>query len=62
MIKGYDVLLKKADGTPTTVTSRTSYVIAPNGKVLFVHSDMNPADHVKLTLQAVRKYRAAHKG
>ena len=56
VIKGYDVLLKKPDGTPTTITSRTSFVIAPNGKVLFAHTDMNPADHVRLTLEAVRKY------
>ena len=61
VIKAYDVLLTGKDGKPTSITSRTSYVIAPNGKVLFVHSDMNPADHVKLTLAAVRKYRAAHK-
>jgi peroxiredoxin len=57
VIKGYDVLLKKPDGTPTTITSRTSFVIAPNGKVLFAHTDMNPADHVRLTLEAVQKYK-----
>jgi len=62
VIQSYGVLLKKPDGTPTTITSRTSFVIAPNGKILFVHSDMNPADHIRLTLDAVRKYRAAHKG
>ena len=62
IISAYDVLLKKPDGTPTTITSRTSFVIAPNGKILFVHSDMNPADHIRLTLDAVRKYRASHKG
>ena len=62
VIKGYDVLLKKPDGTPTNITSRTSFVIAPNGKILFVHSDMNPADHIRLTLAAVRDYRAKHKG
>ncbi|WP_222950773.1 peroxiredoxin [Sphingomonas sp. JC676] len=56
VIKGYDVLLKKSDGTPTTITSRTSFVIAPGGKVLFAHTDMNPADHVRLTLEAVQKY------
>lgn len=61
IISAYDVLLKKPDGTPTTITSRTSFVIAPNGKILFVHSDMNPADHIRLTLDAVRKYRATHK-
>ena len=62
VIKGYDVVLTKPDGTPSTYTSRTSYVIAPSGKILFVHNDMNPADHVRLTLEAVRKYKAAKKG
>ena len=62
IIAAYDVLLKKPDGTPTNITSRTSFVIAPNGKILFVHSDMNPADHIRLTLAAVRDYRARHKG
>lgn len=61
IIKGYDVLLTGKDGKPTTVTSRTSYVIAPNGKVLFVHSDMSPADHIRLSLAAVQKYKASHK-
>lgn len=61
VIQSYGVLLKKPDGTATNITSRTSYVIAPNGKILFVHSDMNPAEHISLTLAAVRKYRAAHK-
>jgi peroxiredoxin len=57
VIKGYDVLLKKADGTATSVTSRTSFVIAPNGRVIFAHTDMNPNDHVRMTLDAVRSYR-----
>ncbi len=57
VIKGYDVLLKKPHGTPTSVTSRTSFVIAPDGRVLFAHTDMNPADHIRMTLEAVRKYR-----
>ncbi|WHU01721.1 peroxiredoxin [Sphingomonas sp. NIBR02145] len=61
IIKGYDVLLTGKDGKPTTITSRTSYVIAPNGKVLFVHSDMSPADHIRLSLAAVQKYKASHK-
>ncbi|MES2442668.1 MAG: peroxiredoxin [Pseudomonadota bacterium] len=61
LIARYDVSLKKADGTATGLTTRTSFVIAPNGKILFAHTDMNPADHIRLTLEAVRKYRAAHK-
>jgi peroxiredoxin len=61
VVKGYDVQLKKADGTATTLTSRTSYVIAPNGRVLFAHTDNAPADHIRLTLAAVRKYRAGRR-
>ncbi|RYY27364.1 MAG: redoxin domain-containing protein [Sphingomonadales bacterium] len=60
VIKGYDVLLKKADGTPTNITSRTSFVIAPNGKILFAHTDNNPAAHIRMTLAEVQKYRKAH--
>lgn len=36
--------------------SRTSYVIAPNGKVLYVYSSLNPGKHVENTLAAVRKW------
>lgn len=60
MIADYDVRLKGKDGKPTSITSRTSYVIAPDGKVLFVHTDMNPADHISSTLAVVRKYRLKH--
>ncbi|MBI1407557.1 MAG: redoxin domain-containing protein [Caulobacter sp.] len=45
---------------PVGISSRTSYVIAPDGKVLYVHSDMNPRQHVELTLEAVRKWKAQH--
>ena len=61
IIKNYDVALTKPDGTVTKITSRTSYVIAPNGKVIFAHSNMSPADHIRLTLDAVQKYKATHK-
>ncbi|MBB5711995.1 peroxiredoxin [Sphingomonas xinjiangensis] len=57
VIRGYDVLLKKPGGSGSALTTRTSYVIAPNGRILFAHNDMNPAGHVRLTLEAVRKFR-----
>ncbi len=54
VVKAYDVSLGRT--TPLgDITSRTSYVIGRDGKVAFVHSDMNPAEHVALTLAAVRK-------
>lgn len=64
VVKGYDVALGREfvgkDGQPRAITSRTSYVIAPDGSVLYVHSDSNPADHVRNTLEAVRRYHATH--
>lgn len=50
MIAAYDVRLPQREGW----SNRTSYVIAPTGRIVYVHSDLNPADHVKNTLEAVR--------
>lgn len=58
VVQGYDVALTKPDGSATGMTTRTSYVIGRNGKIAFVHSDMNPAEHVNMTLAAVRKLPA----
>lgn len=57
VIKAYDVDLRKPDGSSTGLTKRTSYVIARNGKIVMVHSDMDYRDHVKMTLAAVRKLK-----
>lgn len=67
VIKSYDVALGNAplrnkDGSPMQISSRTSYVIAPNGRILLAYTDMKPLEHIRLTLEAVRKYRAAKKG
>lgn len=58
VIEGYDVQLVHA-GAKTAMTSRTSYVIAPDGKVIYAHSEMSPVNHVRNTLAAVRKWSAA---
>lgn len=52
--QAYDVVLKQKP----ELTDRTSYVIAPDGRIVFVHSDLNWADHVQKTLAAVRALRA----
>lgn len=41
-------------------SDRTSYVIAPNGKVIFVYSNLKPDKHVAQTLAALKTWRAAH--
>jgi peroxiredoxin len=59
--KAYDVAMN-VDKLPAQyrsaispgTTDRTSYVIAPDGRIAFVHSDLNYAEHVSLTLAAVK--------
>ncbi|MBD3728529.1 MAG: peroxiredoxin [Sphingomonadales bacterium] len=58
IVKAYDVDLVGADGKSTGMTKRTSFVIARNGRITMVHSDMNYADHVRLTLEAVKALKA----
>lgn len=54
VIKSYDVVF----AARPEFSDRTSYVIAPDGKILYVHSELNPADHVKNTLAAVQAWKA----
>lgn len=56
IVKSYDVALMR-NGKAAGVTDRTSYVIAPNGRVVFVHSELDYRDHVRLTLYAVKKLK-----
>ncbi len=61
IIRAYDVALKQADGSPTGLTSRTSYVIGRDGRIRMVYTNMNYAEHVRLTLEAVRAMKAARR-
>ena len=56
VIGAYDAKMK---GNPA-YADRISYVIAPDHKVVFSYTDMNPVEHVSLTLAAVEKWRKAH--
>ena len=53
IIRNYDVAFRD-----TGLASRTSYVIAPNGRIVMVHSDMDWREHVSRTLAAVEALRA----
>jgi peroxiredoxin len=55
MIADYDVKL-----ATSTRANRTSYVIAPDGKIIFAYSAMDPAGHVQKTMDAVKAWKAAH--
>lgn len=54
VIRAYDVALLR-DGVDTGLASRTSYVIARDGRITMVHSDMDWRNHVRLTLAAVQR-------
>src|ERR1035437_4908913 len=55
--KSYDSVLMWKSGW----ASRTSYVIAPDGKIIYAYSAMSPDKHVENTLNAVHSWTAAHK-
>jgi len=55
MIKSYDVALPVPGGW----SNRTSYVIAPDSKILMAYTDGNFAGHVSKTMEAVEAYKAA---
>lgn len=54
-IEAYDVALPKAG-----ISNRTSYVIAPDGKVIFAFTAMSPVGHVSGTMDAVKAWEAQH--
>ena len=57
-------IAKSFDATMTLkpdLASRTSYVIAQDGRIAFVHDAMNPNLHVKETLAAVTALKAKSK-
>ena len=58
IVKGYDVALGRAIPGKGAVTNRTSYVIGRDGRIVLVHSEMSPVDHITKTLASVEAMRA----
>jgi peroxiredoxin len=56
--KAYDSVMAKAP----QYADRTSYVIAPDGKIAYEYTAMDPSKHVENTLAAVEKLNADKKG
>jgi peroxiredoxin len=55
IIKSFDAALLLMPNT----ADRISYVISPQGKVLYVYSSLSPDNHVENTLKAVEQWRAS---
>jgi peroxiredoxin len=67
IIRAYDVAMKREQLPPQFrdrmtpgATGRTSYVIARDGRIAFVHSNLDFRDHVRLTLEAVQSLSHRH--
>jgi peroxiredoxin Q/BCP len=43
-----------------TLSDRTSFVIAPDGKILMSYTDRNPDAHIQKTMDAVKQYAQPH--
>ena len=56
IIKSYDVVLAKHP----QYSDRTSFVIAPNHKVTFAYENLEPDNHVTLTIEAVKDWNDTH--
>jgi thioredoxin-dependent peroxiredoxin len=55
--KAYDAVL----AAKPEYANRTSYVIAPTGKIIYEYTAMNPDKHVANTMAAVQKWQHEHK-
>jgi peroxiredoxin Q/BCP len=55
--KEYDAVLKMKP----EYADRTSYVIAPDGKIIYEYSALDPDKHVENTMAAVEKWKSDHK-
>ncbi|WP_063587768.1 peroxiredoxin [Achromobacter ruhlandii] len=57
IMKAYDAVL---DARPERA-QRVSYVITPDGKILYEYTNMNPEAHVSNTMRALRDWKAGQK-
>jgi peroxiredoxin Q/BCP len=57
IMKAYDAVLAQKP----EYANRTSYVIVPDGTILYTYTDLDPTHHVENTMAAVEKWDADHK-
>jgi peroxiredoxin Q/BCP len=56
VMKAYDAVLTQAP----QYANRTSYVIAPDGTIVYTYTNLDPSQHVKNTLAALQSWEAKH--
>jgi peroxiredoxin len=61
VVKAYDALRATPRPDGAQASERVSFVIAPDGKIILSYQDSKPEAHIVQTLDAVRRWRDAHK-
>jgi peroxiredoxin len=61
VIRSYDALRTKPGSNGAVVSDRISFVIAPDGKIIYAYQDSAPEKHIENTLAAVRHWREEQK-
>jgi len=61
VIHAYDASRITPTASGDTIADRISYVIAPDGKVIYAYSDSKPDKHIENTLAIVRDWHEHHK-
>lgn len=57
IMKSYDAIL----AAKPEYANRISYVIAPDSKIIYTYTDLQPGKHVASTLEALRRWNAGYK-
>ncbi len=57
IMRSYDAVLPKHD----KYANRTSYVIAPDGTIIYTYTNLDPDQHVANTLAAIKNWESQHK-
>ncbi len=57
IMRSYDAVLPQHN----QYANRTSYVIAPDGTIIYTYTNLNPDQHVANTLTALRNWESQHK-
>ena len=61
VIRSYDALRASPGPSGAVVSDRISFVIAPDGKIIYAYEDRAPEKHIENTLAALRHWREEHK-
>jgi thioredoxin-dependent peroxiredoxin len=59
--RSYDAVRTSPTASEDTFSDRISYVISPDGRVIYSYTDSAPDKHIENTLAAVQKWRDEHK-